>query len=335
MLYSIRNLKKKYGDRVVLDLPELFMEEGTIYGLLGPNGSGKSTLLSILSFLTAPSTGTVFYNDKPVSYTENALQALRQEVVLMDQHPILFSTSVFKNVEYGPKIRKVPARERRRIVEEALDRVGMREFASAPADRLSGGETQRVAIARALACSPKVLFFDEPTASVDVSNQIAIENIIRDLHEGGRISIVISTHNLLQAAKLARKRIFLFEGRANASTYENIFAGEAVIHSGHPYCRIDGKFLIPIKKETRGHIKIAINPKSVVIQREAAGRCGPNVFEGTVFQMTGEGQSFVRVVVDMGIPLSALVRKKDYERLGLGIGERVRIRCEAHGVTVI
>lgn len=335
MLYSIRNLKKSYGDRVVLDLPELFLEEGTIYGLLGPNGSGKSTLLSILSFLSAPSTGTVFYNDKPVSYTGNALQHLRREVVLVDQHPILFSTSVYRNVAYGPKIRKVPEAKLRRIVNEALDRVGMRDFADAPADRLSGGETQRVAIARALACRPKVLFFDEPTASVDVSSQIAIENIIGDLHADGGISIVISTHNLLQAAKLARKKVFLFEGRASASTYENIFTGEAVIHSGKPYCRIEKNLLIPIKKRTSGHLRITINPKSVHIVPASSSAGGPGVFEGTVFQITAERGSFVRVVVDIGVPLSALVRKKESKRQEIGIGDTVCIRCGDHGVAVI
>ena len=283
MLYSVRNLKKRYEGRVVLDLPDLFIEEGRIYGLLGPNGSGKSTLLSILSFLNAPSSGTLFYNDKPVSFTEKALQTLRREVVLVDQHPILFSTSVYKNVEFGLRIRKIPGRERRRIVEEALDRVGMREFIHARGNRLSGGETQRVAIARALACSPKVMLFDEPTASVDVSNQIIIENIIRDLHTDAGISVILSTHNLLQAAKLSQEKIFLFEGRANSSTYENIFTGEAVMHDGQPCCRIDDRFLVPIGKEACGVIRIAINPSRSAFQKRLQGRAAPEFLRERFF----------------------------------------------------
>ncbi len=335
MLFSIRNLTKKFGGRVVLDLPELFLEEGTVHALLGPNGSGKSTLLSILSFLNTPTTGTIFYNGNAVSYTPKALHALRKEVILVDQHPILFTTSVYKNVEYGPKIRKLSAEKRRKIVEAALDRVRMGHMADAPADRLSGGETQRVAIARALACSPKVLLFDEPTASVDVSSRLAIENIIRDLHEDAGISIIMSTHNLLQASKLARNRVFLFEGRTNNSTYENIFSGKAVTCSGRNYCRIDDKILLPVKEAVQGEVRIALNPKSVVIHKDSGGECPPDAFRGKVFQMTMEDESFVRVVVDVGIPLNALVRKREFKRLGIDIGDRVHLLCGDHGVTVI
>lgn len=206
MLYSVRNLKKIYNGRAVLDLERLSLEKGKVYGLLGPNGSGKTTLLHILSFLTSPSAGTVFYEDKPVSFAENLLQPLRREVVLVDQHPILFSTSVYKNIEFGLKIRKIPKQERKKIIEASLDMVGMREFMSADNHHLSGGETQRVAIARALACSPKVMLFDEPTSSVDVSSQIAIENIIRNLHTEKGISIIFSTHDLLWASKLADEK---------------------------------------------------------------------------------------------------------------------------------
>ncbi len=193
----------------MLDLPELSFEKGKIYGLMGPNGSGKTTLLHILGFLDAPTSGDVFYQDQPVSFTEKSLHALRREVVLVDQHPILFTTSVYKNVEFGLKIRKVPKSERQKIIEECLDRVGMREFIHADAPHLSGGETQRVAIARALACSPKVMLFDEPTASVDVTHQAVIENIILDLRHDRGVDCIFSTHDRFQASKLADEIISL------------------------------------------------------------------------------------------------------------------------------
>jgi len=208
VLYSVRNLKKIYKSRTVLDLPELSFEKGRIYGLMGPNGSGKTTLLHILSFLDAPSSGELFYQNQPVSFTEKAL-ALRREVVLVDQHPIMFTSSVYKNVEFGLKIRKIPKSERQKIIEDCLDRVGMREFIHADASRLSGGETQRVAIARALACSPKVMLFDEPTASVDVTHQAVIENIILELRHDRGVDCIFSTHDRFQASKLADEIISL------------------------------------------------------------------------------------------------------------------------------
>ncbi len=192
----------------MLDLPEISFEKGRIYGLMGPNGSGKTTLLHILSFLDTPTSGELFYENQPVSFKEKTL-ALRREVVLVDQHPIMFTSSVYKNVEFGLKIRKIPKFERQKIIEECLDRVGMREFIHADAPHLSGGETQRVAIARALACSPKVMLFDEPTASVDVTHQAVIENIILDLRHDRGVDCIFSTHDRFQASKLADEIISL------------------------------------------------------------------------------------------------------------------------------
>lgn len=333
MLYSIRNLKMIYDGRTVLDLPELYFEQGKIYALLGPNGSGKTTLLSVLSFLNRPTTGTVFYRDRPVIFAEKALRPLRREVILVNQHPILFSTSVYKNVEFGLRVRNVPGGERPRLVEEALDRVGMRAFLRARGENLSGGETQRVAIARALACSPAVMLFDEPTASVDVSSQITIENIIRELHADAGMTILLSTHNLFQASRLAQEKVFLFQGRASGSTYENIFGGRAAVQDGEPVCLIDDTFPIPLPEPAEGLVQIAINPKSIKLLTPEENN-GTGVFSGTVFQLSGE-RDRVRVIVDIGMPLSVLLKQKEYSRRNIRIGDTVRVRCPAYGVRLI
>ncbi|MEE8540304.1 MAG: ATP-binding cassette domain-containing protein, partial [Desulfobacterales bacterium] len=150
IVYTISKLTKVYQTRKVLDIDSLQIEKGGIYALLGPNGAGKTTLLNLLGFLELPTTGEIFYDSKPVQFSEPYLQKLRKEVVLVDQHPILFSTTVRKNLEFGLKIRKVSPKKRNYIIDEALELVGMLDFARAPAHRLSGGETQRVALARAL-----------------------------------------------------------------------------------------------------------------------------------------------------------------------------------------
>ena len=99
--------------------------------------------------------------------------------MLVQQHCILFTATVWKNVEFPLTIRRIDKARRERIVEELLDLVGMAAFRHSKAHRLSGGETQRVAIAQALACFPEVILLDEPTANVDVENQITIERIVR------------------------------------------------------------------------------------------------------------------------------------------------------------
>jgi tungstate transport system ATP-binding protein len=221
MVYNISQLTKRYGDRTVLDVPLLNLEKAFIYALLGPNGAGKTTLLNILGFLESPTTGTIIYGSHPVQFTESHLQPLRKTVVIVEQHPILFTTTVYKNLEFGLKIRRIPKNKRAEIIEESLDLVGLRHVAQAPAHRLSGGETQRVAIARALAVNPEVLLCDEPTSSVDEENQVAIINILRQINDIKKITIVFTTHDRMQVSSLAHYTLLLKHGRLVTGGNEN------------------------------------------------------------------------------------------------------------------
>ncbi len=160
MIFKISDLTKRYNDRTILDILSLSFKKGAIYGLQGPNGAGKTTLLNILALLEYPTSGSVFYKSKSVQYAEPYLQRLRKEVILVDQLPLLFTTTVFKNVEFGLKIRGIEKEERKRRIAKGLDMVGMGDFAQAPAHQLSGGETQRVALASRLVLKPEVLLLD-------------------------------------------------------------------------------------------------------------------------------------------------------------------------------
>ncbi|MEW6671178.1 MAG: ATP-binding cassette domain-containing protein [Thermodesulfobacteriota bacterium] len=212
-LYRLSQLTKTYNDRTVLDIPFLEIEGGKIYALMGPNGAGKTTLLNILAFLDVPTGGSLYFNSRPVQFSDAALQPLRKEVAMVDQHPILFTTTVYKNLEFGLKVRKIARGERERMINEALEMVGMQEFAQAPAHRLSGGETQRVALARAFAVAPKVLLCDEPTANVDEENQAIILRILKQINELKGISILFTTHDRSQALSLAQEILLLNRGR--------------------------------------------------------------------------------------------------------------------------
>ncbi len=213
MIYHISQLTKIYGTRTVLDIPSLRIEPGWIYALLGANGAGKTTLLNILGFLEIPTNGNIFFHSKKVQFSESSLHPLRKTVIIVDQHPILFTTTVYKNLEFGLKIRKIPKKERELIIKESLELVGMRHLAAAPAHRLSGGETQRVAIARALAVNPKVLLCDEPTSSVDAENQVAIIKILKQINALKKITILFTTHDRLQVSSLAHHTLVLKDGR--------------------------------------------------------------------------------------------------------------------------
>ena len=335
MFFEIKNLTKVYGERKVLDIPELSFEKGKVYGLLGPNGSGKTTLLEILSFLQLPTSGEIVYDSRQVVFSETFLQWLRRQVVMVEQQPILFTTSVYKNVEFGLRIRRVPKEQRKKIVYEVLDLVGMREFAEARAHRLSGGETQRVAIARALACSPEVILFDEPTSNVDIENQIAIEGILRDINSQKGISVIFTTHNRIQATKVSDSIVFLVDGKPASSIFENIFSGLIRTESnGTKYCLIHDKVRLAVRTEKTGYVKISVDPKAIKVFAAQDAPSGDHRFFGRVMQLTYEGPH-VRALVDIGIPFSVLLSQKEYEQAPIMTGEQVAMFCPPESVEIM
>ena len=335
MLFEIRDLIKVYGERTVLDIPELDFEKGIIYSLLGPNGSGKTTLLEILSLLNPPTTGSIRYNKMNIDFTGNDLTSLRREIVMVRQNPVLFTTTVYNNLEFGLKIRGISKRDREKIVEESLDLVGMRDFMAAEAHKLSGGETQRVAIAQALACSPKVMFFDEPTANVDMENQITIERIMAGINSQKNISVIFTTHNLVQASKLSRRVISLFEGRIASSIFENIFSGKIVRDKdGQTSCVIQDKIRLLAETEETGNVRLSIDPQKVKIWTGRDTRPEMNMFKGRLIQLTDEIE-LVRAIADIGIPLNILLPKDEVRKKPLFIGDEVDIFCPIEGIQII
>lgn len=334
MLYELMNLKKTYDQRTVLDLDRLCLERNRVLALLGPNGAGKTTLLEILAFLTRPNAGDIWFDSKKVNFTHGNLMALRKKVVLVQQQPILFSTTVFKNVEFPLKIRNTPKAKRERIVGELLALVGVEMFRHAIAHKLSGGETQRVAIARALACNPEVILMDEPTASVDVENQITIERIIREINREKRISVIFTTHNMIQASRLADEIVFLYEGRIAQSIYENIFSGRIeVSEKGGKYCVLQNGLKLRVPSQKAGPIRISIDPSTLRVSKRRDGPSEDNTFKGTLIQLSSE-QGRVRALVDVGIPLSVLIPKEKFIDLQLGVGEEVWLTCPAESIEV-
>ena len=225
MIFDISDLTKTYGDRTILDISELSFKKGAIYGLQGPNGAGKTTLLNILAFLEYPNSGGVLYKSKPVQYVEPYLQRLRKEVVLVDQLPLLFTTTVFKNLEFGLKIRGLEKEERKRRIVKGLDMVGMGDFINAPAHQLSGGETQRVALAARLVLKPEILLLDEPTANVDAASAQQIKEAALMARREWNTTLIIASHDRDWLYDVCDQVLHLFKGRLFGTGKENILFG--------------------------------------------------------------------------------------------------------------
>jgi tungstate transport system ATP-binding protein len=335
MLYELKKLKKTYGERTVLDLEELSLEEGKVLGILGPNGAGKTTLLEILAFLQPPTSGEIRFNGSRVDFSTNSLISLRRKVVIVGQHPIMFTTTVCKNLEFPLGIRKLPKSKREGIIDDLLQLVGMRPFREARGHKLSGGETQRIAIARALACAPKVILFDEPTANVDVENQIAIERIISEINREKGISVIFTTHDIIQASRLADDTIFLYDGNITHSTYENIFNGRIeVAEDGSKLCLVQDRLSLTVRTQKDGPVRIFIDPTLVRITSNQSEVARENTFCGRLIQLTDE-QNRIRALVDVGIPLSVLIPREQFREVYLGPGESVCLTCPPESIEFI
>ena len=174
--------------------------------LVGPNGAGKSTLIRLAMGLIAPTGGRITWGGR--GETDGKRRAM------VFQRPVMLRRSAAANVAYALKAAGVARADRAPRVSTLLARVGLAPLAERPARRLSGGEQQRLALARALARDPEVLFLDEPTASLDPAATKAFEDILRDVAQSG-VKIVMATHDLGEARRLAGEIVFLLRGRVH------------------------------------------------------------------------------------------------------------------------
>ncbi len=211
-LYRLEGIRRTVAEgKVILDIDYLEIPESRLTAVVGPNGAGKSTLLKTLAFLESPEEGEIVFRGTKRDPGESF--SLRRDVTMVDQSPLLFQGTVFQNVAYGLKVRKVPRREWEARAEESLSRVDLAGYGKRSVKGLSGGEIQRVALARALVFRPGVVLLDEPTAGVDTARVEMLEALIREVNGKSGVSVVFSTHNLAQAHRLTERVIHLSEGR--------------------------------------------------------------------------------------------------------------------------
>jgi tungstate transport system ATP-binding protein len=196
------------GGTPVLQDIHVVIERGARTFILGANGAGKSTLLRVLHGLVRPTRGTV-------TWGTSAIRPAGQAMVF--QRPVLLRRSAAGNLRHALKLASLRGRSAQRRIDHALASVGLADLADRPARVLSGGEQQRLALARAWALAPDVLFLDEPTASLDPPSARAVEAIVDDIHALGT-TIVMTTHHLAQAKRLADRVILLHGGRVAEHT---------------------------------------------------------------------------------------------------------------------
>ena len=215
-MFELEGITKIYRtavDKVGLQNVSLTIRPGEFLAVMGPSGCGKSTLLNILGLIDSPTSGRYrFFGTDVANFKEKQLTQLRKEKVgfVFQNFHLIEDLNVRENIDTALIYRELPAAERRRRVEEVIDRLGLKDVARDLPEQLSGGEQQRVAIARALVSRPELVLADEPTGNLDTKTGAKVMDLLIDLVKQG-ITVVMATHALVHANR-ADRTIELLDG---------------------------------------------------------------------------------------------------------------------------
>ncbi|MCL2172439.1 MAG: ATP-binding cassette domain-containing protein [Nitrososphaerota archaeon] len=235
MLFRVENLTHQYSDgTLALNAISLTFDKGERIALLGTNGSGKTTLLNHFNGILKPTSGNIYFEDKPLKYDSKSLLNLRKRVgfVFQDPNDQLFAPTVKQDVAFGPLNLGYPIETVKKIVDDALKTVGMTEYANKPPHFLSGGQKKRVALAGVLAMQPEVIIMDEPTSSLDPIATSDILHLLLQLNKEKGISLVLATHDVDIVPLFANKLYILNKGKiVSEGTPQTSFSNTELIRN--------------------------------------------------------------------------------------------------------
>jgi len=213
-MLDVVGLKKAWGERRLFEIERLVLRQGAAYVLTGLNGTGKSTLLRILAGLETAEVQSVSFLGAATSFVPYP-RTLRDAIVYVHQHPVMFSTSVADNIAYGLKTRELSGEEIAQRVEAAMQWAGVEHLRRNKPATLSGGEKQRVALARAHVLHPKLLLLDEPTSNLDGAAREQVIALIPSLVAAGS-TVVMACHDRDLISMPRVERLKLRDGRLQA-----------------------------------------------------------------------------------------------------------------------
>lgn len=357
ILAAVRDLVVNRESRKVLEVPFLEIRRGEVLSIIGPNGAGKSTLLHVLALLQPPSSGEIWFAGRRVSRDDNLVQ-LRRRMAVVFQEPLLLDTSVRDNVASGLKIRGARSRDAEEKAVHWMKRFGVEGLAGRSARKLSGGEAQRVSLARAFALDPELLLLDEPFSALDAPTRFALfEDFERVLHES-QVTTVFVTHDRTEAIRLGDRIAVMMSGKVaqvgdpgdvfstpvdeSVATFvgmENLIPGQVVEQrEGLALVSTRGGFAEVVSDIEAGRRVLAcLRPEDVVVgpvPADLPASSARNKLHGRITRLVPLG-SQVRVVVDCGFPLVALITRRSSEELGFREGAEVLVSFKASSVHLL
>ena len=331
-IFELCDIIQAFDDKVVLAIPKLAFEAGKIYCLYGPNGAGKTTLFEILTLLKPPGKGQVRFQGQEAYPDAAGLAELRARVTLVQQDPLLFDTTVERNVDYGLRVRKIDRKTRKARVTECLSLVGLNGFQKRKARTLSGGEAQRVAIARALAIRPDVLLLDEFSANVDQTNRHLLEALILKIRAQFGVTIIFTTHYLDQAHRIADEVLHIFRGRIGRAPIHNLFHGTITPLEGRGQF-VNAHLALDVISTYAGPASIVLPSEVIVISKQPFESSMRNHLQGRITQIS-DAENHVDLKVLAGENFNVTITKASFLEMGLQPGMAVYLNFKAASVEV-
>lgn len=232
MSILIENLTKNFGNNIILDHINLEIKTGKLTALLGPSGSGKSTLLRLIAGLEHQNSGRIWLAGKNTDF----LSVQERQIGFVFQNYALFNNlTVFQNISYGLKIKKLKNQQIKDRVQELLKLIQLENFSSRYPTQLSGGQRQRIALARALAVEPMVLLLDEPFGALDIQVRKDLRNWLKKLHEEVSVTTLFVTHDQQEAMELAHEIIILKKGKVEQTGSPHELYDQPITHFVHEF----------------------------------------------------------------------------------------------------
>jgi tungstate transport system ATP-binding protein len=355
-LVAITDLKVELGGMSVLDIPSFYIKEKEILSLIGPNGSGKSTLLLVANCLLKPKSGRIFFRGKEISGRDEILH-YRRRVSMVFQEPLLFDTTVQKNVASGLNIRGMKRADVRDRVMHYLKWFNIEHLADRSARKLSGGESQRASLARAFAIEPEIIFLDEPFSALDPPTRHGLTDDLEKVVRETGITTVMVTHDQSEALRMSDRIVVMNSGNIvqggtpsmvmnnPANNFVANFVGMETILEGLVLENTNGLMQISISRkeiyvvgqlQPDEKVYCCIRPENVTIDiyDPDALTSSRNVFHAIILDIDSIGP-FLKLTLDCGFPLVSYVTREAFASLGLYEGKEVFASFKATSVHVI
>jgi molybdopterin-binding protein len=354
-IIQLEEIGVDFGSVRALDNVSFSIDAGEMFSIIGPNGAGKTTALRVIAGLLKPTNGSVTFHD--VSISDENRHDLRKQAPMVFQRPALFNTTLFKNVAYGLRIRGVAEQQVKKKVNDTLDLVQMKELQNRLARNLSGGEQRRATLAMAMALDTEMLLVDEPTAYLDNESAEIVEGTLKRLNSERGTTIVMVTHNFLQAEVLANRAAILqhgsitrvgtvseifrseLEGLMDDAFDSNLFPGVATAYGDVSKQRrlvkieLENGVIVEAVGRREGKVSVYISPQDIIVSKQEVFSSARNCLRGRVVQINAQ-ESTALLTVDVGVILLVQITSTSQNRLNIAVGDDVYTTFKASSVRI-